>query len=779
MGLGDFLWGLAETSIDFLPVGSNSARKALGLLKRGIGTAKDLQSGLDIGSLSTDIGNLKGNLNNVKNEMEAQGKALQGAIDGVKSELEGQLKQQGDKLAEEINQLENKLDQESQERKKELQKQKEQLESQIQEVIEKFSQAQRKLKQELEDFKAEVDERFTHAERKIAENKRKIEEERVKREEEIHNANSKINLTQTNLENLREEKEELQNNFAKYQSTINQQTAETQQAFEDLEADYQHNKGVLDARIRTQEEILEEQQEDLAEVRHEQKNIRQDIHNITEDLETQADLIFQSQRKLDLVANQMEEIAQETHEKLTVVEGKIENVVSIAKKTTRQVNKLSEELEAERQRIKELEQQIENNKQELNKVKEEAEATNERLDWLIADRNLALDSEIAFNKLQKSITLKADESKLLAQINLLNHTKDLLPEKEAENEREWKVGIQTGTERNLDRAEGMPLVPNSQWEKIFGIEQLREWGWDVRLENKENETAPLTTPNLRKEEKPKKSTQSPAENQEHEKTKQELRKQIEDTKAQLLEQLREIQEQINKTLPEEELSESTPLSTKQKDLEEQLTIAYQKKQGEIPLENWETKQGLNSHIESLEQELAEIANEDNLQENQTQINQINHELLTQQWEQVQQLQEEILEDDLPLPELPNLDSLQQKIAKLKELEKTLSASKKTMSKWMLLLIIFLSEYVVYKKNGLTGLIILNAILAIAYYKKEAILQHYDLWEKYFLIIGYVIGNVLAYSVPEQEKYKWPSIIGFNTILLGIYGCTYFQQKGIK
>jgi hypothetical protein len=32
-----------------------------------------------------------------------------------------------------------------------------------------------------------------------------------------------------------------------------------------------------------------------------------------------------------------------------------------------------------------------------------------------------------------------------------------------------------------------------------------------------------------------------------------------------------------------------------------------------------------------------------------------------------------------------------------------------------------------------------------------------------------MGNVLAYSAPEQEKYKIPCVIGFNAILGALYG----------
>jgi len=49
-----------------------------------------------------------------------------------------------------------------------------------------------------------------------------------------------------------------------------------------------------------------------------------------------------------------------------------------------------------------------------------------------------------------------------------------------------------------------------------------------------------------------------------------------------------------------------------------------------------------------------------------------------------------------------------------------------MSLYMLYLIIFLLEYVVYKKNGLPGLVVLNVILAIAYYQKDKIMEYQHL-----------------------------------------------------
>jgi hypothetical protein len=55
-----------------------------------------------------------------------------------------------------------------------------------------------------------------------------------------------------------------------------------------------------------------------------------------------------------------------------------------------------------------------------------------------------------------------------------------------------------------------------------------------------------------------------------------------------------------------------------------------------------------------------------------------------------------------------------------------SAQEKQMTYFMLYLIIFLLEYIVYKRNGLPGLIILNICLAIAYYHKDTLKEYIDL-----------------------------------------------------
>jgi hypothetical protein len=60
------------------------------------------------------------------------------------------------------------------------------------------------------------------------------------------------------------------------------------------------------------------------------------------------------------------------------------------------------------------------------------------------------------------------------------------------------------------------------------------------------------------------------------------------------------------------------------------------------------------------------------------------------------------------------------------MEQSSASSQKTMSYFLLFLIIFLLEYIVYKRNGLPGLVVLNVILAIAYYYRETLKEYADL-----------------------------------------------------
>ena len=119
------------------------------------------------------------------------------------------------------------------------------------------------------------------------------------------------------------------------------------------------------------------------------------------------------------------------------------------------------------------------------------------------------------------------------------------------------------------------------------------------------------------------------------------------------------------------------------------------------------------------------------------------------------------------------------VQQIQEQEVAQAASQKTMTRFMLFLIIFLLEYVVYKKQGMTGLIVLNVILLICYWYKDQIMEYSDLLGNYLLIIGYEMGNVLAYNSAENPDYKMPMVYGFNAIVALIYAYTYWQRLGGK
>jgi len=135
----------------------------------------------------------------------------------------------------------------------------------------------------------------------------------------------------------------------------------------------------------------------------------------------------------------MQEITEETNRRMDKLENSIldiedqaEEALLAAKRATRQVEKLTEDLQKERKRIKSLEESVTKNRQETKQAKAEAQRANERIDNLIKTQQLAdfTKEQLAFAKLEKTLQLKAEEAKLLAQLNILNQTKKLLPEPE-------------------------------------------------------------------------------------------------------------------------------------------------------------------------------------------------------------------------------------------------------------------------------------------------------------------------------------------------------------
>ncbi|KLL05415.1 MAG: hypothetical protein MRERV_1c103 [Mycoplasmataceae bacterium RV_VA103A] len=837
-----------------IPVAGKALKKGVKMAKRGVGAWKDLQAGggIDFGDLSSDIGDLKNGLAGAKAQIESQGKALQGQIEGVKSELEGALKQQGEKFDQEIKAQDAKIatlqgeqKKQAEETKKALQKQKQQLEKALQEVTQNLIRVQNQLRKELNDFKSEVNQRFAEQEQKILENKRKIEEEKRQREAEIREVKDKINVANAKVENLQAQKEELQDHFNKYQFQTNQKLSETQAELENTQAEFQSKiklqeakyqndlqesqenfemqTKIFDTKIKDTREALEEQEEELSNIKYEQKKSRIEQQQILEDLQETNDILHFQKHKLDFVANQMEEIHEEVHERMDKLSQKLEDrtteTLNIAKDTNKKVDKLTDEVKSIRQTTEQLQEQIQKNKEEAEKAKQEAKLANERLDNYIKSQSLMDFSaqQAKINKIQKSLQLKAEETKLLATLNFIRETKKIIPLEFSE--REWKVGIKEGTEKEMPRPEGFPLKPDCSWAKKYTPEQLREWGWDTRLLG-DNENAPLTDPEKRKPEQTQSNQQRPNEQEELNQSDNSFLEKFTELEKETLERLQSIQQEIRTGLEEIENTRNTSAkppkpsaatSLKITETETKLKAAKKKlerkqqeekkaqqqaqnqpskpNQKQLEEAQQETKQA-QQEFQAAQEQLASLESqqdfEESLESAEAKIKETKQNQVEREWSQIQNLSKQALqeqpeeeEEEKEQKEHDLNKKLEELTQQLKEMEQTVAASQKQMTKWMLYLIIFLLEYIVYKRNGLPGLIVLNVLLAIAYYYRDTLKEYAELWNKYLLIIGYIMGNVLAYSAPEQEKYKWPSVIGFNLAIAGIYAYTLYQQKQEK
>jgi chromosome segregation ATPase len=868
-----------------------------------------LEEGL--GSVQQGLHEVRHDIEGLKSDLETQGHELKQAMGEMKSELQDQIHQQAElfdsklqaqdaKFTQEVSRLDSEIasltgemrqqkielkaeiQQKNEETKQQLRSEMEQQKQALEKQIQNLTQAQNRINEEIQEHIQEIDERLDLVEKRTLANARKIFEEKLERERKDQELTEAIKTTNLKLENLNQEKLDLANDFSKYQGQINQQTAQTQQDLESLETEYTKQTESLNIKIADNQDRLDDYEEELANTRIEQTKLNHQFQELTEEVETNTHLIREQASKLEFISQAMEEIAEETHERINKLhteifdlEEKTEEALFAAKGAVRKVDHLTNELAKEKQRIKDLEAQIERNQQDTANAKLEAELANLRLDSLLKSQELSdfTEQELIFNKLQKTLQLKADEAKLLAQLNLLQYSQAIsTPEEPAE--REWRVGIQAGTERQLLRPEGMPLDPNSSWAKKFTAEELKEWGWDLRLKA-EHESAPLTTPDRRKPE----TAQTGGEPGEPQLTElnEELWEEIEAAKSKLLEQLQEIQEQIGKNIEQVENQPKIPneeekqqlkanlaqLQNEEKQLRQQrattkaqltkqtkaqaktqkeitqlkVSIANESKQlerieqnlnsassqpqhQELQTQQQETQQNLAELQEQLQEKQEQLTQQsrqiekaqETLQEQskqietlqtqsqalqqtqaeqlltqasqqaQVQVAQAQQQLLQSEWQEIQTIQQEVLEEAPAPTPAPVAKLLEEESAQAAAASSAASASssaqEKQMTYFMLFLIIFLLEYIVYKRNGLPGLVILNICLAIAYYHQDTLREYIDLWDKYVLIIGYVMGNVLAYSAPEPEKYKWPSVIGFNAIIALLYAYTWYQKRQI-
>ena len=146
----------------------------------------------------------------------------------------------------------------------------------------------------------------------------------------------------------------------------------------------------------------------------------------------QADILYFQKHKLEFVANQMEEIHEEVHERMDKLSQKLDErtneTLNIAKDTNQKVEKLTEEVKDIRETTEQLQEQIKKNKKETEQAKKEAKLANERLDNLLKTQALRdfSQEQSKLDKIQKSLELKAEETKLLATLNLLQETKKII-----------------------------------------------------------------------------------------------------------------------------------------------------------------------------------------------------------------------------------------------------------------------------------------------------------------------------------------------------------------
>jgi outer membrane murein-binding lipoprotein Lpp len=143
------------------------------------------------------------------------------------------------------------------------------------------------------------------------------------------------------------------------------------------------------------------------------------------------------------------------------LDDRINETLNIAEDTNKRIDNLTEQVQNIQKETEELQEQIKKNKEETEKAKKEAKLANERLDNLLKTQALSdfSQEQSKLDKIQKSLELKAEETKLLATLNLLQETKKLVQVELSEIN--WQVGIKKGTEKDIPRPEGMPLNPNS------------------------------------------------------------------------------------------------------------------------------------------------------------------------------------------------------------------------------------------------------------------------------------------------------------------------------
>lgn len=265
--------GLAERAFNAVPVVG-------GILSFFTGTAKDALTDKKFENIALQLDGLKDGLNSLANSVGE-------ALDGLRGEMAEALEKMGAKH------------------------------DQLEQFTKAFKSEQEKVNQKVQQQIKHLQEKIVEHDKKIKDHNEKIFAQQIKIEDVRGEFKDQIRTTNTNLENLRKEQQETQQDLEKYKHQIGEKTAQTEQAFEDLEADYTRRNKIIETQINDNEEQLADFQENLSNVEFQQKILTVEHQEFVETLEEQVSLTHEQKKRLDLVVEEIADIEEEFNQKIT------------------------------------------------------------------------------------------------------------------------------------------------------------------------------------------------------------------------------------------------------------------------------------------------------------------------------------------------------------------------------------------------------------------------------------------------------------------------------
>jgi outer membrane murein-binding lipoprotein Lpp len=342
--------------------------------------------------------------------------------------------------------------------------------------------------------------------------------------------------------NLLDEIQRQEEKITQLQAETKQQLVEEQkklleEAIRQLTTAQENINRASHEQVKNAEAKFTEFKNELDQVKGEQK----EIHG---ELQKQADMLRWHEQRLNSFAQEMADIKQEVSRRFNQLEGKTEQALQLTQKTSERVNNLAREMEKTQDKVNELEKQMRQTQHDIQKAREEVQQTNEKLDNFIKRQELLDFSahQLVFDRIQKTLSNKAEEAKLLATLNLLEETKNLLPE---------EINLATGAEES-----DQPVIPLLQTliAALEGQESVRmpseHKAWEDHQREEYRQSEIDTEPTAATSEAKEASTN--------------LEK-LEAMKKEVLERLQEVQQTIKKDLKAlEKRKESEPTHQQEK-----------------------------------------------------------------------------------------------------------------------------------------------------------------------------------------------------------------------